>query len=183
MADIIEPMGGWASHDEIYEFYQTGAGDDSNVTMDFEFSYTLGVNEQFVSCDVTSSPVVSDYGTEITGLRVHGRIEEFFERQGINLPLSIRNRQTLGIEVVNGFNALPNDKSVDVVKFAPPPPPTGTIVYTVTLVYDDITIPLLPVRNTITQHFTQTVRGSYASWANKLKKYISETGPFPDVEI
>jgi hypothetical protein len=183
MADIIEPMGGWASHDEIYEFYNVGSGDDSNVTMDFSFSYTLDPTEEFVSCVLTSSPDVTEYGSVLNGLRVTGHIKDFFERQGINLPLSLRNRQTLGISVVNGFDSLPTDKSVDVVKFAPPAPPTGTITYTVTLTYDDITIPLLPVRNTSTKTFTQTVRGSYASWASKLQEYISNTGPYPDVEI
>ena len=178
MATIIEPTGGWASHDEIFEHYQPGAGDGTQVTMDFEFGYDLLPTETFKSLTITASPDVSGYGVSIQGARVSGYIADYFERQGANLELTIRDRKTLAITQVNGFNNLPTAGVADVIKFNPPREQQDQITYTVTLEAVDNTDPMLPVPVVVTQAYTQTIRGSYSAWAGKLQQYIRSCGPF-----
>lgn len=182
MATINEPSGGWAPHSHIYEYYVPKAGDTTKVSMDFTFGYTLLPTETFVSLTVTSSKNLAPYGTTISGARVHGRIENYFEANGAQLLLTIRDRKTLAISQVNGFGNLPTDPTgCDVIEFNPPGELSATVTYTVRLETSVPPVPpaITPTTVTTTKTYTQTIHGTYQGWANSLVTYINNSGPFP----
>ncbi|AAQ17862.1 gp5.1 conserved hypothetical protein [Aeromonas phage Aeh1] len=181
MAAITPPTGGWEQYANIYEFYD-GAG-NLPVSHEFEFDVSLDPNEIVVSKGIQISVPIETYGGSRLGMKVVSKFVDYFERNGAIMTLRYRDRKTLEIKSVNGFNNLPSDaKTCDVIEFNPPGELTAQIVYTPTATIRKIDLqnPTLPptVYN-VTAKYTQTLHGSYQGWANKLRDYINKSGPFP----
>ncbi|ADM80177.1 hypothetical protein phiAS5_ORF0334 [Aeromonas phage phiAS5] len=182
MAVITEPQGGWQQYSNIFEFYE-GAG-DLPVHHSFEFDVSLEPNEFIVSKGIQASVALETYGGSRQGMSVVSKFVDYFERNGAIITLKYRDRKTLEIKTVNGFNNLPDPKTCDVIEFTPPNELTAQIIYTpiATIRTIDPANPTAPpVISTVRANFTQTLHGTYQGYANKLVDYINKSGPFPRI--
>ncbi|QAY01309.1 hypothetical protein ZPAH1_orf00294 [Aeromonas phage ZPAH1] len=155
---------------------------DGETQVDSTFSYTLTPSEQFVSFVVTPSEDLSPDGILLDGNRLHGHVNDYFDGK-VDLVLRYRDRTTLQITQTNAFANLPEPSTCDLVAFDPPSELKRVVTYTQTLVYDDITVPTLPVRNTIQKVETMTIIGSFDGWVAKFRAYVNSSGPFPKLGI
>ncbi len=183
MATITPPIGGWDQYANIYEFYE-GAG-ALPVSHEFEFGVSLDPGESIASKSVQISIPIETYGGSRLGTKVVSKFVDYFERNGAVMTLKYRDRKTLEIKTVNGFNNLPADaSSCDVIEFNPPGELTAQIVYTPTATIRKIDLlnpALPPTVYIVTAKYTQTLHGTYQGWANKLVDYINKSGPFPRI--
>ena len=178
MATIIEPPN-YQSENQIVEYSTQSFGELTET--DMTFSYSLDATEALVSVSLSVTPNPFDYGISIDGLRYHGHYLDYFEKAlGVPLMLTLRDRRTLNIYQVNGFDNLPTDATTaDCIEFMPPPPQSQVFSITCTLKYKTILPPA--ITDTITKTITQTLYGSATSWGSKIRDYIHASGPFPRV--
>lgn len=177
MAAIILPPN-YSSEDQIVEFSNQSFGE--LMTTDLLFSYSIPISEEFVSFELSVTPDSTPFGITIDNGRYSGHYQDYFESKGIPLMLTLRDRTTLAIYQVNGFNNLPHDAtSADCIEFSPPPPQTQVFTITATLKFKKKAPPA--ITETITKSVTQTLYGSATAWAGKLRDYIIASGPFPRI--
>lgn len=158
-----------------------------------DIPYVLTASDTLVQYTITSSVSLDGLGITISGTLVQGAYVDFFEKTGTPLLIDYRDRSTGTVQRVNGFSSLPEPSTCDVVKLIPPGSLTQDIVYTATLVYDEtVTTGGNPetgvggtttvVRKTISLPVTQTVKGSYEKWGQRLRQFIAESGHFPSIQ-
>ncbi|UYD59306.1 hypothetical protein HPMBJEAJ_00207 [Aeromonas phage avDM6] len=155
---------------------------DNETQIDSVFSYSLLPTDSLVSFEVVPSEDLSSDGLFLDGNRLHGQVNDYFDGK-VDLVLKYRDRVSLQIHQTNSFASLPNASTCDLVAFNPPSELVRAITYTQTLIYDDITVPAVPVRHTITRNETMTIYGSFDGWVSKFRAYVQASGPFPKLEI
>lgn len=155
---------------------------DSDTQIDSTFSYTLLPTDSLVSFTIVPSEDLSSDGLYLDGNRLHGQVKDYFDGK-VNLVLKYRDRTTLQISQTNSFSSLPNPSTCDLVAFIPPNELKRVVTYTQTLIYDDIIVPTVPVRKTLTRVETMTIHGSFDAWVTKFRAYVQSSGPFPKLEI
>ncbi|MGL6228676.1 MAG: hypothetical protein ACRC3J_05650 [Culicoidibacterales bacterium] len=177
MATIILPPN-YSEQDEIIEFSNQSYGE--LMVTDMLFSYKLDATEKMVKFGLTVTPDPTEYGITIEDGHYFGHYQDYFEQNGANLFLTLRDRKTLEIFQVNGFKNLPKDPTTaDCIEFQPPPPQKQVFTIKCSLTFQSTVPP--GVTETITKSITQTLYGNSTAWAGKLRDYIFESGPFPGI--
>ncbi|ATI17691.1 hypothetical protein [Aeromonas phage AS-yj] len=155
---------------------------DGETSIDSLFSYTLAASDQLVSFTVVPSEDLSPDGIFLDGNRLYGKVNDYFDGK-VDLVLKYRDRTSLQISQTNSFASLPEPTTCDLIAFNPPSELKKVVTYTQTLVYDDITDPVLPVRKTVSDSINMTIIGSFDGWVAKFRAYVSSSGPFPKLGI
>lgn len=155
---------------------------DSETVVDSTFSYTLTAGDQLVSFTVEPSEDLSSDGITLESNRLYGKVNDYFDGK-VDLLLRYRDRKTLVISETNSFAALPDPVTCDLVAFNPPSELEKVVTYKQTLVYQDMTVPTLPVTKTVTRTDTIKIIGTFDGWVLKFRNYVSASGNFPKLEI
>lgn len=155
---------------------------ESIDTIDAVFTYTLEENETVVEFTIEPSEDLSQYGLVLEEDRLVGMVNDYFDGN-VDMTIMYRDRKSLEIGSVNGFNLLPDPKTCDIFKFDPPSELKKVFSYTITLEYADNTNPQIPVKKKVTDTVSFTLYGSFDVFVRKLTKFVADSGNFPKLEI
>lgn len=99
--------------------------------------------------------------------------------------IKVRMRSTGEIKGFDSWDALPPPHEADVFEWNAPSVLTTDYTYTVKLVYM-YTAPVTPglppptpVEKELVKVYNQTVHGNWNVWSNRLRSYVSASGPLP----
>lgn len=138
-----------------------------------EFSASLDSKEAIVSLTITNYQPVT--GIQVFQTHYTGYYNSVFAI-GSN---SLKYRENDRFESADSWESLPNSKDVDLYLWKAPQELSRTFTYTVELIYT-VTVPAVPgepgsgsiEEKKLTKVYSQTVKGNWSIWAEKLRSYV-----------